>query len=159
MMIVTLLSCCVFHHVLLKLLFSNAFFPFHFPFWTVFQWTKNVLYSLLLLGWLSLLAVLFCGVLELSARRRKKARYHFLVIRTLPFIICKCKLIFVVDFGWPLVISGHVVGLVNLGHTCFLNTLLQGLASCPTVLDWLLEHKDVNEESLVSALRTVLLGK
>nr|CAD7201276.1 unnamed protein product [Timema douglasi] len=32
---------------------------------------------------------------------------------------------------------GQVVGLVNLGHTCFLNTLLQALASCPQYIDWL----------------------
>ncbi|XP_046395902.1 ubiquitin carboxyl-terminal hydrolase 30 [Ischnura elegans] len=33
-----------------------------------------------------------------------------------------------------------IIGLVNLGHTCFLNTLLQALASCPTFISWLSWH-------------------
>ncbi|XP_062874194.1 ubiquitin carboxyl-terminal hydrolase 30 isoform X2 [Trichomycterus rosablanca] len=33
--------------------------------------------------------------------------------------------------------TGMVPGLLNLGNTCFLNALLQGLASCPSFVSWL----------------------
>lgn len=52
---------------------------------------------------------------------------------------------------------GHILGLVNLGYTCFLNTLLQALASCPVVLDWLSMHQNsAKQNSLTSSLQKTL---
>ncbi|GLH12019.1 Ubiquitin carboxyl-terminal hydrolase 30 [Gryllus bimaculatus] len=52
--------------------------------------------------------------------------------------------------------AGRIGGLVNLGFTCFLNTLLQALASCPSMLEWLSQQEQV-PGSLIQALRDVVL--
>jgi ubiquitin carboxyl-terminal hydrolase 30 len=45
---------------------------------------------------------------------------------------------------------------MNFGNTCFLNTLLQAIASSPQFLTWLQLHDSVDKKSLISSLQVML---
>ncbi|XP_045517680.1 ubiquitin carboxyl-terminal hydrolase 30 homolog [Pieris brassicae] len=52
---------------------------------------------------------------------------------------------------------GQIAGLQNLGRTCFLNTLLQALAACPTFIEWLRKYaKSDGHNSMITTLYTVI---
>ncbi|XP_034831852.1 ubiquitin carboxyl-terminal hydrolase 30 homolog [Maniola hyperantus] len=52
---------------------------------------------------------------------------------------------------------GQIAGLQNLGRTCFLNTLLQALAACPTFIEWLKKYAKANaHNSMITTLYTVI---
>lgn len=53
---------------------------------------------------------------------------------------------------------GRLAGLINLGKTCFLNSILHALAACPQFLIWLDQDSLARETSLRSTLSTVLSG-
>ncbi|CRK93156.1 CLUMA_CG006475, isoform A [Clunio marinus] len=51
---------------------------------------------------------------------------------------------------------GQISGLINFGNTCFLNTLLQAVASSPQFLTWLQLHDSLDKKSLISSLQMIL---
>lgn len=54
-------------------------------------------------------------------------------------------------------VLGQVVGINNLGYTCFLNSLLQALAACPTFILWLQRQQKKNKnfaDTLFSVLKS-----
>ncbi|KAI4456270.1 ubiquitin carboxyl-terminal hydrolase [Holotrichia oblita] len=51
---------------------------------------------------------------------------------------------------------GRLAGLVNLGKTCFLNSILHALAACPHFINWLNRDSLAKETSLRATLSTVL---
>ncbi|CAB3227370.1 unnamed protein product [Arctia plantaginis] len=52
---------------------------------------------------------------------------------------------------------GQIAGLQNMGRTCFLNTLLQALAACPTFIEWLKKYaKADSHNSMITTLYTVI---
>lgn len=53
--------------------------------------------------------------------------------------------------------SGALIGLQNLGLTCFMNTLLQALASCASFVEWM--ESCYPQGNVATALYYVLKGK
>ncbi|KAF3427250.1 hypothetical protein E2986_10371 [Frieseomelitta varia] len=52
--------------------------------------------------------------------------------------------------------KGKVIGINNLGYTCFLNSLLQALAACPVFIGWLKKQYDKNGKvNFISTLLSV----
>ncbi|KAL6426922.1 hypothetical protein ACFW04_009268 [Cataglyphis niger] len=54
--------------------------------------------------------------------------------------------------------KGQVIGINNLGYTCFLNSLLQALAACPTFILWLQRQQEKNRnfaDTLLSVLKKI----
>lgn len=54
---------------------------------------------------------------------------------------------------------GQIAGLHNFGRTCFLNTLIQALASCPQFIAWLQLHNgfySTDKKGLISSLLNTL---
>ncbi|XP_029675319.1 ubiquitin carboxyl-terminal hydrolase 30 homolog [Formica exsecta] len=57
--------------------------------------------------------------------------------------------------------KGQVIGINNLGYTCFLNSLLQALAACPTFILWLQRQQEKNRnfaDTLLSVLKSMRFG-
>jgi len=57
--------------------------------------------------------------------------------------------------------TGGFCGLQNLGATCYLNTLLQSLASCPMFVEWLDQQSKSSTVSytLNKTLKCKIFGK
>jgi ubiquitin C-terminal hydrolase len=58
--------------------------------------------------------------------------------------------------------SLRISGLANEGNTCFINTTLQALASCPSFIQWittlLFGKKELQSLETLQSLHTILLG-
>ncbi|KAG5337927.1 UBP30 hydrolase, partial [Acromyrmex charruanus] len=52
--------------------------------------------------------------------------------------------------------KGRVVGINNLGYTCFLNSLLQALAACPSFIFWLQKQQEKKDRNFADTLLSVL---
>ncbi|XP_014485442.1 PREDICTED: ubiquitin carboxyl-terminal hydrolase 30 homolog isoform X2 [Dinoponera quadriceps] len=51
---------------------------------------------------------------------------------------------------------GKIIGINNLGYTCFLNSLLQALGSCPQFILWLEKQQEKRNRNFINTLSSIL---